>query len=88
MRLGTMRFLAILLLCLPAFGQATYKGGKYSGAGNYVTQGQGVTGPGENFYCMAGAGELTEGTTTWGASDSMAQQKFSPGPVTPCPCVT
>ena len=73
MRLGTMRFLAILLLCLPAFGQATYKGGKYSGAGNYVTQGQGVTGPGENFYCPAGAGELTEGTPIWGASDSMAQ---------------
>jgi hypothetical protein len=68
-----MRLLAILLLCLQAFGQATYKGGKYSGAGNYVTQGQGVTGPGENVYCPAGAGELTEGTPTWGASDDMAQ---------------
>ena len=68
-----MRLLAILLLCLPAFGQATYKGGKYSGAGNYVVQGQGVVGPGENFYCPAGAGELTEGTPAWGASDGVAQ---------------
>ena len=71
MRLGTMRLLAILLLCLPAFGQATYKGGKYSGAGNYVTQGQGGTG--ENFYCAKGSGiEKTEGTPLWAATDDMA----------------
>lgn len=71
MRLGTMRLLAILLLCLPAFGQATYKGGKYSGAGNYVTHGQGGTG--ENFYCAKGSGiEKTEGTALWAATDDMA----------------
>src|SRR5258706_9415549 len=73
MRLGTMRLLAILLLCLPAFGQATYKGGKYSGAGNYVTQGQGSTGPGENIYCAKGSGiEKTEGTPLRAATDDMA----------------
>ena len=73
MRLGTIRLLAVLVLCLPAFGQATYKGGKYSGAGNYVTQGQGVTGPGENFYCAKGSGiEKTEGTPLWAATDDMA----------------
>lgn len=71
MRIGTMRLLAILLLCLPAFGQAAYKGGKYSGAGNYVTQGQG--GAGENFYCAKGSGiEKTEGTPLWAATDDMA----------------
>ena len=68
-----MRLLAILLFCLPAFGQAAYKGGKYSGAGNYVTQGQGGTGPGENFYCAKGSGiEKTEGTPLWAATDDMA----------------
>ncbi|MFY9560506.1 MAG: hypothetical protein WAQ52_09760 [Terriglobales bacterium] len=67
------RWLAIALLCLPAFGQATYKGGKNSGAANYGVQGQGATGAGENFYCPAGAGEMTEGTPTWGATDGAAQ---------------
>lgn len=66
-------WLAIVLLCLPAFGQATYKGGKYTGAGNYWTQSQGGAGAGENVYCTAGVGELTEGTPTWGAMDAVAQ---------------
>jgi hypothetical protein len=65
MNLGMMRLSAILLLCLPGFGQATFKGGKYSGTGNYSVQGQSPTGAGENFYCPLGAGELTEGTPTW-----------------------
>lgn len=68
-----MRFLAILLVCLPALGQATYQGGKYSGAGSYRVQGQGDTQTGENGYCPAGAGELTEGAPTWGANDGVAQ---------------
>jgi hypothetical protein len=67
-----MKWWAILLLSLPALGQATYKGGKYSGVGNYA-QGQGVAGAGENFYCPAGTSELTEGTPSWGATDGVAQ---------------
>jgi hypothetical protein len=67
------RWLAILLLSLPAFGQVTYKGGRFFGAGNYGAQGQGAIGAGENFYCPAGTGELTEGTPTWGAADGSAQ---------------
>ena len=73
MNLGMMRLLAILLVCLPAYGQATFNGGKYSGTANYRVQGQGVTGAGENFYCPAGAGELTEGIPIWGANDGVAQ---------------
>ncbi|MBI3644933.1 MAG: hypothetical protein HY233_03065, partial [Acidobacteriales bacterium] len=63
--------LAVALLCVPAFGQATYKAGKYSGAVNYGVQAG--MGAGENIYCPAGAGELTEGTPTWGAADGVAQ---------------
>ena len=66
------RWMAVLVMCLPAFGQATYKGGKYAGTGTYVAQGQGSMGAGENFYCPAGTGELTEGTPTWGSSDGVA----------------
>lgn len=68
-----MRWLAVLLLCLPALGQATFKGGKYSGTGNYFVQGQGLMGTGENFYCSAGATEFTEGTPSWGTNDGLAQ---------------
>ena len=60
-----------MLLCLPAFGQATYRGGRSSGLGSYIVQA--VAGTGENFYCPAGTGELTEGTPTWGTSDGVAQ---------------
>lgn len=73
MEYGMMRLLAIALLCLPAFGQATYKAGKYSGVANYGVQGQAGMGAGENIYCPGGAGELTEGTPTWGAADGVAQ---------------
>src|SRR5438552_1951193 len=72
MESGMKRWLAILLLCLPVFGQVTYKGGRYMGTGTYSAQGQGLTGAGENFYCPAGSGELTEGTPTWGTADSVA----------------
>ena len=68
-----MKWVTILLLCLPAFGQATSKGAKYVGTANYILQGQGLTGTGENFYCPAGASELTEGVPTWGANDGLAQ---------------
>jgi hypothetical protein len=67
-----MRWLAIVLWCLPALGQATYKGGKYAGPGNYSVQGPGATGAGENFYCPAGTGEMTEGTPNWGVADGVA----------------
>src|SRR5258706_3505162 len=73
MRHRIMKWVRILLLCLPAFGQATSKGGKYVGTANYILQGQGLTGTGENFYCPAGASELTEGVPTWGANDGLAQ---------------
>src|SRR5882762_2335403 len=69
---GMKRWLAILLLCMPAFGQATSKGGRYSGTGNYIMQGPVLMGVGENFYCPAGTPELTEGAPTWGSSDSVA----------------
>jgi hypothetical protein len=72
MEYGMMRLLAVVLLCLPVFGQATYKAGKYSGVVNYGVQGQEGMGAGENIYCPAGAGELTEGTPTWGAVDGAA----------------
>src|SRR2546421_1259236 len=68
-----MSWVAILALYLPSFGQATFSGGKYRGTANYVLQGQGLTGTGENFYCAAGASELTEGVPTWGANDGLAQ---------------
>ena len=66
------RLLAIWLLCGLAIGQATFSGGKYSGNVTYRAQGQGAVGVGENFYCPAGIGELTEGTPTWGATDGAA----------------
>jgi hypothetical protein len=64
----------VILLCFPAFGQATYSGaGRYSGAGAYGIPGQVGVGVGENAYCPAGVGaELTEGTPTWGTTDAAA----------------
>ena len=73
MNLVMMRLSAIVLLCLPIYGQATFNGGRYSGTANYKVQGQGGTGAGENLYCPAGVGELTEGIPTWGANDGAAQ---------------
>src|SRR5882762_2751640 len=73
MRQKMMRWVTTLLLCLPAFGQAAFHGGKYSGPGTYGLQGQGLTGTGENFYCLAGASEFTEGVPTWGANDGVVQ---------------
>src|SRR5437016_2461802 len=67
------KVLAIALLCPPAFGQATSHGGKYSGSANYALQGQGLAGVGENFYCLPGTVEFTEGVPTWGANDGIAQ---------------
>ena len=67
------KWLAVLLMCLPASGQVTYRGGRSAGTGTYVAQGQGSPGTGENVYCPAGTGELTEGTPTWGTSDGVAQ---------------
>ena len=64
--------LTILLLCLPACGQTAYQGGRYSGAGKYISQGPEFTGTGENIYCSAGLGELTEGTPLWGTVDGVA----------------
>src|SRR5260370_39325188 len=72
MRDEMKRWLTVLLLRLPAFEQATSQRGRYSGTGNYISQGPGMTGAGENFYCPAGTTELTEGAPTWGVSDSVA----------------
>jgi hypothetical protein len=73
MNLVMMQLSAVLLLCLPIYGQATFNGGRYSGTANYKVQGQGAIGAAENSYCPAGVGELTEGTPTWGANDGAAQ---------------
>ncbi|PYX34260.1 MAG: hypothetical protein DMG80_02885 [Acidobacteria bacterium] len=73
MNLGMMTWSAILLLCPPIYGQATFSGGRYSGTATYQDQAQGTIGTGENFYCLAGVGELTEGTPTWGSVDGVAQ---------------
>ena len=65
----------LLLLSLPALGQATYSGaGTRRGTASYaVNEGEVATGAGENVYCPAGAsGELTEGTPTWGSTDGVA----------------
>ena len=67
--------LAILLLCVCAFGQTAYSGKDVSSGyaiSGYVSGG-GVA-LGENVYCPAGTGpngsnELTEGAPTWGAGD-------------------
>src|SRR6266545_705077 len=72
MRDEMKRWFTILLLCLPAFGQATYQGGRYSGGGKYISQGSGFTGTGENGYCPAGVGEMTEGAPLWGTVDGVA----------------
>jgi hypothetical protein len=69
------RFVVVVLLCYPVFGQATYSGtGNSRGTATYgVNAGQLVMGVGENAYCPAAAsGELTEGTPTWGAVDGVA----------------
>ena len=71
MRVAFIRLAAVSLLCVSAWGQATFNPGKYSGTGTYRV-GPGQTGAGENFYCPAGTSEFTEGTPTWGASDSAA----------------
>jgi hypothetical protein len=73
MRVAIIKLAAVGLLYLPALGQATYSGGKYTGTATFHVQGQGPTGTGENFYCPAGTSELTEGTPTWGSSDGAAQ---------------
>src|ERR1700675_2851567 len=66
------RWLTILLLCLPAFGQTAYQGGRYSGAGKYISQGPDFTATGENSYCPAGTGEMTESIPIWGTVDGVA----------------
>jgi hypothetical protein len=73
MSLGMARLVAMLIMSLPVFGQATFSGGRYSGTGQYGAQGPGLTGAGENFYCPAGASELTEGSPIWGVNDGVAQ---------------
>ena len=55
-----------------AAGQTTYRGAKSVGAVMYRAQGPGQAGTGENFYCPAGTGELTEGAPTWGTFDGQA----------------
>ncbi len=72
MRVAIIRLAAVSLLCVSAWGQATFSGGKYSGNGISRVQGQGPAEAGENFYCPAGATELTEGSPTWGATDGVA----------------
>lgn len=65
--------LALLLLCLPAFGQARYSGSlTYRGSGMLEVSQPGAM-IGENAYCSPGvSGEMTEGTPTWGSSDGVA----------------
>lgn len=69
------RTLIVVLLCLPAYGQATYSGtGNSRGTISYAENGGPLAmGVGENVYCPAAtSGELTEGTPTWGAADGVA----------------
>ena len=69
------RLLVVVLLCVPAFGQAYSGTGTSRGTVSYTANGGGqfVTGVGENTYCPAGSsGELTEGTPAWGATDGVA----------------
>jgi hypothetical protein len=73
MTFGLRKLLTAALLFVPAFGQVTYKAARSVGTITYAAQAQGAAGPGENAYCPPGAGELTEGTPTWGTADGAAQ---------------
>jgi len=71
--LWTRKVVAIGVLSLSALGQTTYKGEKSAGTVSYIGQGQTAIGAGENAYCLAGTGEVTEGTPSWGTADGAAQ---------------
>jgi len=66
--------ITILLLCLPAYGQARYSGSLVFKGNGVLGVSQAGTQVGENAYCPKGGGtELTEqGTPLWGASDGLA----------------